>query len=179
MRVKFFCVLGAVVMCAFFSCATTPPIPGEPRAVIRFLDAAELVRKYGRDYKVNPYLAPSGMLRGKPYEFVVAEVSISSPTRALVAIQGVLRDEAGELIAPLATFDGMERLWSDWSGSEVYDPRRQDTLERYYPRTLAFTVHRTRKVLVVFVAKNPIPRPAEAELSVEVAGFLFQQQLAL
>lgn len=161
------------VVLTLAGCATSPGNPIEiPSASARIVGRQELARKFGTDFLKNPYLEPVTLFRGKLEEFVVIEVSLSLPTARNVVIRADVRSKDGAILAEQKDLSYMYTFTQAIISADDRDEIiRTDKLTRsYLPAASISGKAGYTKYLVVLMGKNPIPRPSDAIVEVNISG---------
>jgi hypothetical protein len=151
-------------------CATVRGPAEETPAVSCVLLAPADVWGYATADEANPFLAPAGLLRGTPSEFVVLRLTLSLREESRIAVSAEARDAAGNKTARLYSASDMRDLWKAW-GDETSLPhlKRAETLDRWCLPATGFTRRAGRgEYVLVLVGKKPLPRPALVDVAVTV-----------
>ncbi len=174
------------VLCAlslFVSCASSPGNAARISTVNVSMLSQDEVRHTGSGstFTENPYLVPEGIVKGKPYEFIVLRVDFKLESATTVEIQAKTIDANGLSNVPLFGLEEMKSLWEAWPGKEADVLRRSDALERtYMPALVQKSSRGSRTWYLVFVGKNPIPRPTKVAVKAfigESAPSVFEFEL--
>lgn len=156
----------ALALVIFFldSCASSPGKAARESSVnIAMMSQEELrLSGGGSTFKENPYLVPEGLIKGKSNEFIVLRADFYLATAATVEIQVNALDPVGASVLDIMNLEDMKSFWEAWPGKEADIMRRSDWLERtYIPSLVQKSVRGSRTWYLVFVGKNPIPRPTK------------------
>lgn len=153
-------LFAVITVTMLLSCAGTPR-PTENQVTIKLMDTRSIQLWGGQTYNDNPYLPPQGLIQGKPYELAVVKIDANLVAAADFEMQARLVGAEGKDSAVLYSLEDMRYFWASWPGSEGDIMRRLDRLERSYLPSLRFRAPRGSSTwYLVFVGKNPIPRPA-------------------
>jgi hypothetical protein len=170
-RVKSACLLLSLLclMLAIVGCASVPSGTTGPVVSGKILSRADL-GVYGGSRSVNPFIAKSALVLGAPDEFVVFELDLTLPQAAHILIDASVTDESGTMVGKLYTPQEMHRYWENTTDVSDHDARtRLETLDRYYAPSFSFDQRGGRfEEILIFVGKNPIPRPATVTVSVTI-----------
>lgn len=173
-------VLISLCIASVWSCASAPEAI-QPYASIRVMTVDELQSAYGYSFEVNPYLEPSALIRGKPYEFSVLRIEISTSGSAAAVLSASVVGADGTVLASAKDLEQMKLFWDMWEGSDPNKGRRLTSLERSYLPGYSFEQKPGRRVYyLVLMGKNPLPRPATIEATLLVEGLdpvIFSQAL--
>lgn len=158
------------VIASLWSCASAPMVV-KPSASVRLMTVDELQSAYGYNFAVNPYLEPSSLIRGKPYEFSVLRIEIATSENAAVAVSAKVLGADGSALAEAKDLEQMKLLWDMWEGKDSDKNRRLTSLERsYLPGPSFVQKPGSRVYYLVLTGKYPYPRPATVEVSLLVEG---------
>jgi hypothetical protein len=183
--VKSFCFVAVILLAAGLSITGCASAPAErsgssPAISCRLLPKTD-IWSYGPTYATNPFLAPSGLIKGTPDELAVLRIDLTLPESARIGIQGSVQDSAGNTVARLLDLNELRTYWSDWGDRTDKSSRdRLGMLERWCVPSLEFNAHGGRsQYVIVMMGKNPLPRPASVVVSVtlnnvEAGSFTFE-----
>lgn len=148
------------------SCATVGAKNEKVSTVkVSFMSQDAMKKEGGSTFVENPYLVPEGMLKGKPYEFIVLKIDADLASGSVVEIQAAALNPDGKAAATLFSLDEMKSLWEAWPAAEADVLRRADRLERtYMPGLITKAPRGNTTWYLVFVGKNPIMRPAKVSV---------------
>ncbi len=155
------CVLVALTL--VISCTSAPAKASQASTVrVSLMSQEGLRHDGGSTFVENPYLIPEGMIKGKPNEFIVLKVDFALTAPALVEVQAKAVNPEGAPVAPLFSIEDMKTFWEAWPAKESDVLRRLDRLERtYMPELITKAPKGSTTWYLVFVGKNPIPRPTK------------------
>lgn len=155
--------LNTIIALIAFGCAGTPKVTNQvSKATVTIMDQSAIRQWGGYTFNENPYLAPEGLVRGKPFEFVVLKVDLTLIRPEMIEIQSRLVDSEGVAFAEPATLDDMKAFWEGWPVAEADALRRLDRLERSYSPGLASRATKGHTTwYLVYSLKNPIKRPSK------------------
>ncbi len=151
-------------------CASAPPV-AENSIKIDLLAKKQVTDKFGIDQKRDPFIAPTGILRGKPYEFVVFKLSTAFMSDKLVKITIDAKDKDGT-----RTFGYWEKkdfidMWHSWDSGEAAAVNRDALIDSYYVPGEQFTVRKGRNEwYLVLIGKTPLSHPLSVTIDVNAIG---------
>lgn len=157
-----------VLALALSACVSAPP-PTEVAISARLLDKAALKSAYGSKAGENPYIEPVGLVMGQREEFAVVELKVSLPAKATVSLSAQLDGPEGPG-AELKYRDDFHAYWSIYEDMPGTTLRSSKIDAVCLPSGQFESKAGTRAYYLVFVGKNPIPRPAEISVQVVVKG---------
>lgn len=147
----------------------TPPLPTEVSISARLLPRAAILSRYGKKAGENPFIEPSGIFMGQREEFAVVELGISLPAKSTLSIAAQLDGSEGPG-AELKLREDFHLYWSTYEDIEG-GYLRSSKIDSACPISAQFDSSAgTRTYYLVFVGKNPIPRPAEISVQVVIKG---------
>jgi hypothetical protein len=182
---KFFLFLSAIIVLSmFFGCATAPAYdPARP--ILEISQASgEFLKGFGR-INENPYLEPKSLLRGKLNEFFVVRMDFNLPEASRIAIIAEAFSDDGKEAARAYDLYSFIEFW-DYNtirddDNDSLRQRKITYIERSCIPSMQFNQRAGKNTLLVpFVGKNPIPRPATIYVQVAIGGgepFIFEQRL--
>jgi hypothetical protein len=163
-------ILGLAAAYALLSCASSPKMDPNalPEIQVRLAPERDLAHR-GVSFTVDPLVPPLRLFE-KSDEFVSFAIEIRSPKPIHVAFDGDVKSENGELVARLYTADELRDYWkARTTRGDKNLNGRLEVINRYYAPSLSFDVRSgNHEYYLVCVGKNPLPRPAEAELFVSI-----------
>jgi len=124
---------------------------------------------YATSNEANPFLAPTGLVRGSPYEFIVLRLSLSLKKEEYVRVSTFSRDAGGNHSTRLYDARELRDLWNKWGDDETSTPhmKRAETIDRWCLPSTGFTRHAGRaEYLIVLVGKKPLPKPVVVDVVV-------------
>ncbi len=155
---------------ALTGCASAPSI-AENSINLDLLSKKQVTDKFGIDQKRDPFIAPTGLVRGKPYEFIVFKLTTSFMSDKFVKITIDARDNDGA-----RTFGYWEKkdfidMWHSWDSGEAAAVNREALIESYYVPGEQFTVRKGRNEwYLVLIGKNPLKHPLSLTIDVNAVG---------
>lgn len=164
-------LLIALLPLVVLGCATAPASePSSPSASVKLLSKAEIKDACGVSASVNPFLAPSGMIKGQPDEFVVLDIELALPSRMEVEVTASAETSEGKQVAYMKDATSLSEYWVIWEPMGSANTR-QDKIENYCLPASNYTYSKgLRHYFVVLVGKNPLPRPSIAKVQVTIQG---------
>ncbi len=159
----------------FTGCASAPAFDASKPLVSLSQATYQDLKKFGNNNDVNPYFEPSSLIRGKLNEFFIVKLSFNLPKEAEVSIIADAVQPDGQEAAKVYTLYNFIDFWdvntSREPNNDAKIQMRKTNIERSCVPSLQFKQGAGQNVLLLpFVGKNPIPRPAKIYVQVEVAG---------
>lgn len=153
------------------SCATTNLASTTTELLTaRLLDKSAIKLDYGTKWTDNPYLEPAGIVTGQKQEFAIIELRFALPSPRQVSISASLEDQNGQSVADFYNRDALHHFWATWD--ELGNSSARDAkIDNACLDSTSIRVPKWNKsYYVVFIGKNPIPRPAVAKIQVQIEG---------
>jgi hypothetical protein len=154
------------------ACTTAPAsVEGQVSVKLRIISEKELAAAYGGEYEINPFIAPSSMITGKPDDFVVLalDLALSKPSRIAVEAQA-LGPEGGE-VASFYSMSMLAEFCRQFNVEKVEDKRRMAALKRGCAPGPSFDARPgERRIFIVLVGKHPLPAGTRVKASVSLNG---------
>jgi hypothetical protein len=153
-----------------FSCASAPPIT-ENKVTIELLSKKQVTDKFGVDQKLDPFIAPTGILRGKPNDFVVFKLSADLMNAAFTQLTITVKDKDGKASVGLFSKEEFKEFWRGWDAGEAKTANREALIEDFYVPGESFTIPKGRNVYyIVLIGGNPLNRPIAIGIDANVRG---------
>jgi len=152
------------------SCASVPAASGNPIAV-ELLSREQIIQKFGMDQKQNPFIAPTGIIKGRPYEFVVLNLSTSLANKTPIDLTIEARDKDGNATFTLWDKKDFKEMWLGWDGGEAKTINREALIDDYYIPGDSFSAPKGKgQYYIVLIGKNPLNHPLKVTITVGAAG---------
>ncbi len=162
------CLIG--ISLSAFACASLPPPDSAPTVSARLLSKAEIKNSWGNLPSTNPFLEPSGMVKGQPDEFVVLQLDFSLPSRMAVNISASVESPDFRQLAWLKDASDFEAYWVLWESMGNAGEREAKLGRKYLPGSRYTYPRGTYSYLVVVMGENPMPRPATIKVQAIIPG---------
>jgi|GEM_PF-2869341 len=168
-RVAFLAVAITIGL-SFLSCASAPTT-NEQTIALELLSRKQVIDKFGIDQKLDPFIAPSGILKGTPYEFAVFRLSTSFASKTFVQLTIEVRDKDGKPSISLWDKKDFIEMWRSWNAGETKTINREALIEDYYVPSTDFPVPQGKSVYyIVLLGNNPLNKPIKVTIDVNAAG---------
>ncbi|MCX7026046.1 MAG: hypothetical protein NT061_00855 [Spirochaetes bacterium] len=169
-----------VIALSVMSCASAPPITTS-RVEVELLSRKQVTAKFGIDQKIDPFIAPTGLVRGKPNDFVVLRLSTELLNATFIQLTITIKDKDGNSSLWLWSKEDFKEYWRSWGGGRSNDDGANEgeakainleaLIEDFYVPGESFTAPRGRsQFYIVLVGKNPLNRPLRVMMDVNAAG---------
>lgn len=167
---------GTVLILVFLSvlsltgCVSAPSIV-ENSINVDLLTKKQVTDKFGIDQKRDPFIAPSGFVRGKPYEFMVFKLTTAFMSDKLVKLTIDARDKDGARTFGYWAKQDFIEMWHTWDSGEAAAVNRDALIESYYVPGEQFTVRKGRNEwYLVLIGNNPLNHPLSVTIDVNAVG---------
>lgn len=154
----------------FFSCASAPMV-NQQSIALELLSRKQVIEKFGIDQKLDPFIAPTGILKGKPYEFVVFKLTTSLASKTFIQLTIDARDKDGNPSISLWDKKEFIEMWRSWDAGEAKTINREALIVDYYVPSTAFSAPKGKsEYYIVLLGNNPLNKPIDVTIDVNAAG---------
>jgi hypothetical protein len=153
-------ILALAVAMSLAACASSPRTSASVpiTAALRLAPEEELVAIYGKQYQENPYIAPWTVLLGRPEEFIVLRLELSTPAATAVELDVRAADADGREVASFRDRENMKQYCAMYGAEAAEIRRRFAILDRSCAPSDAFKVRAGVSVYyIVLMGKRPLP----------------------
>lgn len=153
------------------SCASAPAV-SENSISVEYLTREQVIKRFGIDQKKDPFIAPTGILKGKPYEFVVFKLSLSLAEKTSIKLTVDTRDNNGNTLSHWSKEDFTD-MWKSWNADEASMMNREKIIEDFYAPDTSFSVKKGKSELyIVLIGKNPLILPINVTVDVHAESLI-------
>jgi hypothetical protein len=164
-------IVSLVVLVVSIGC-TTQAKPIEESISLALMTNKELATAFGFDQKLNPFIAPSGILRGKPYEFVVFKLSSRLNNERKAQFFFDLEEGIDKAVINTWSIDQFIEFWRSWDAGEAKTVNRESLIVDYFLQENSFKIPRgLNEFYIVLIGKHPLPLPMIISTELIVEGF--------
>ncbi|HWP68403.1 MAG TPA: hypothetical protein VN437_03800, partial [Rectinemataceae bacterium] len=131
----------------------------------------QVIDKFGMDQKRDPFIAPTGIIQGTPYEFVVLRLTTSFESKTFIQLTIDARDKDGNSTFALWDKKDFKEMWQSWEAGEAKTANRESLIEDYYVPGTSFSAPKGKsQYYIVLTGKNPLNHPLNVTIDVNAAG---------
>lgn len=152
------------------ACASLPPIT-ESKVEVELLSKKQVTDRFGVDQKLDPFIAPTGVLKGKPYDFVVLRLKTELVDKTYIQSLITAKDKDGNASLSLWSKSEFKEFWREWETSEAKTVNREALIEDFYFPGETFSAPKGRnEYYIVLIGKNPLNKPITVSIDVNASG---------
>jgi hypothetical protein len=168
--------MGIVFLLLLSSCATQDTALGNSETVFRALDE-KAIRRIAFKPQENPYSAPSVLLYGRPYEFIVLEAVFPIGAKRIDLSDISCLDANGSQCARFYTASELVEFWRQWANEEsCWEAMKREIRKSYFPEGIAKS---EKRYILLLVGKRPIQKPVTVQADFVVDGELRSLELVI